>query len=156
MADNEFPALIPADYIGAVRDGLRAVAPRTPDAALCREAADFVQTILDAKHACPSARFGGYGGDLGARFDDEFATRCPNKCVARAKSARRKSIAYGVKKSACRKSRFRNFTILLPYSEVLGDAQEKAMVSRRNDRHKYEDHPLHAACSGPAVRLRCP
>lgn len=72
LALNPQPA-----YIGAVRDGLRAVAPRTPDAALCREAADFVQTILDAKHACPSARFGGYGGDLGARFDSEFAARCP-------------------------------------------------------------------------------
>lgn len=64
-------------FIACHRDGLRALAKAGGDEALCRDAANFIQKILDAKHACSSSEFGGYGGELGARFDAEFLQRCP-------------------------------------------------------------------------------
>lgn len=65
-------------YIGKTRDGLRAFAPQFPAIAdLCREAANFIQSILDAKHACKNARFAGYSGSFGALFDTEFAAAKP-------------------------------------------------------------------------------
>lgn len=65
-------------YIGKTRDGLRALAPQAPAIAdLLREASDFIQSILDAKHGCKNARFAGYGGEFGASFDKEFAAAKP-------------------------------------------------------------------------------
>lgn len=70
---------VPTAYIAKTRDGLRALAPSAPSIAdLLREAANFIQSILDAKHGCKNARFAGYGGELGAAFDAEFATVKPS------------------------------------------------------------------------------
>lgn len=79
LQDAAFIAENPATaYIASTRQGLRALAPTAPSIApLCREAADFIQSILDAKHSCPSVRFAGYGGEFGDRFQKEFAKVCP-------------------------------------------------------------------------------
>ena len=69
---------VPAAYIGKTRDGLRCWAPQCGEHAdTMRAGADFIQTILDAKHACPNAKFGGYGGEFGAHFEAEFAATKP-------------------------------------------------------------------------------
>lgn len=69
-------------YIGCTRDGLKGHPDQVEiitgeDAELLKEAREYIQSILDAKHACPNSRFGGYGGKFGALFEAEFAERCP-------------------------------------------------------------------------------
>lgn len=75
--------------IAQTRDGLRAMCQTNPAyKELLSEAADFIQTILDAKHRCKSVHYAGNADSMGKAFTAEFESLRPSPNEPLAKKLR--------------------------------------------------------------------